>query len=216
MNKIIQHETYLKFPSGVEYWTYLLSRPPLAFKVMVSPRSLKSDSVLDAFCASSWKDIKKYQQKVISVAFCVVSISSEPLLLQVVPNVFTAARKRLLGIDVIKFEVVPHLGVIVDYFSHLLVPSALRVPLSLSSRRRSLHDVQGTRCLLTFVITRSLAGAPFRNIFTEEGGSLRYLLVYGYGRDQSVLFSLFTASGKRVSISVAWVHLYVGVASTWG
>ena len=65
-----------------------------------------------------------------------------------------------------------------------------------------------------FVITRSLAGAPFRNIFTEEDGSLRYLLVYGYGRDQSVLFSLFTASGKRVSISVAWVHLYVGVAST--
>ena len=96
-----------------------------------------------------------------------------------------------------------------DYFSLLLVPSALRVPLSLSSRRRSLHDVQRT-----FVITRSLAGAPFRNIFTEEGGSLRYLLVYGYGRDQSVLFSLFTASGKRVSISVAWVHLYVGVAST--
>ena len=152
----------------------------------------------------------------ISGAFCVVSISSEPVLLQVVPDVFTAARKRLLGIEVIKFEVVSHLGVIVDYFSLLLVPSALRVPLSLSSRRRSLHDVQGTRCLLTFVITRSLAGAPFRDIFTEESGSLRYLLVYGYGRDQSVLFSLFTASGKRVSISVAWVHLYVGVASTWG
>ena len=149
----------------------------------------------------------------ISGTFCVVSISSEPLLLWVVPDVFTAARKR---IEEIKFEVVSHLGVIVDYFSLLLVPSPLRVPLSLSSRRRSLHDVQGTGCLLTFVITRSLAGAPFRNIFTEEGGSLRYLLVYGYGRDQSVLFSLFTASGKRVSISVAWVHLYVGVASTWG
>ena len=148
----------------------------------------------------------------ISGAFCVVSISSEPVLLQVIPDVFTAARKRLLGIEVIKFEVVSHLGVIADYFSLLLVPFALRVPLS--SRRRSLHDVQGTRCLLTFVITRSLAGAPFRNIFTEEGGSLRYLLVYGYGRDQSVLFSLFTASGKRVSISVAWVHLCVGVAST--
>ena len=148
----------------------------------------------------------------ISGAFCVVSISSEPVMLQVVPDVFTAARKRLLGIEVIKFEVVSHLGVIADYFSLLLVPFALRVPLS--SRRRSLHDVQGTRCLLTFVITRSLAGAPFRNIFTEEGGSLRYLLVYGYGRDQSVLFSLFTASGKRVSISVAWVHLCVGVAST--
>ena len=152
----------------------------------------------------------------ISGAFCVVSISSEPVLLQVVLDVFTAARKRLLGIEVIKFEVVSHLGVIVDYFSLLLVPSALRVPLSLSSRRRSLHDVQGTRCLLvlTFVITRLLAGAPFKNIFTEEGGSLRHLLVYGYGRDQSVLFSLFTASGKRVSISVAWVHLCVGVAST--
>ena len=82
----------------------------------------------------------------ISGAFCVVSISSEPVLLQVVPDVFTAARKRLLGIEVIKFEVVSHLGVIVDYFSLLLVPSALRVPLSLSSRRRSLHDVQGMRC----------------------------------------------------------------------
>lgn len=147
----------------------------------------------------------------ISGAFCVVSISSEPVLLQVVPDVFTAARKR---IEEIKFEVVSHLGVIVDYFSLLLVPSALGVPLSLSSRRRSLHDVQGTRCLLTFVITRSLAGAPFRYIFTEECGSLRYSLVYGYGRDQSVLFSQFTASGKRVSINVAWVHLYVGVAST--
>ena len=66
----------------------------------------------------------------ISGAFCVVSISSEPVLLQVVPDVFTAARKRLLGIEVVKFEVVPHLGVIVDYFSLLLVPSALRVPLS--------------------------------------------------------------------------------------
>ena len=66
----------------------------------------------------------------ISGAFCVVSISSEPVLLQVVPDVFTAARKRLLGIEVIKFEVVSHLGVIVDYFSLLLVPSALRVPLS--------------------------------------------------------------------------------------
>ena len=63
-------------------------------------------------------------------AFCVVSISSEPVLLQVVPDVFTAARKRLLGIEEIKFEVVSHLGVIVDYFSLLLVPSALRVPLS--------------------------------------------------------------------------------------
>ena len=73
----------------------------------------------------------------ISGAFCVVSISSEP----VVPDVFTVARKRLLGIEEIKFEVVSHLGVIVDYFSLLLVPSALRVPLSLSSRRRSLHDV---------------------------------------------------------------------------
>ena len=104
----------------------------------------------------------------ISGAFCVVSISSEPVLLQVVPDVFTAARKRLLGIEVIKFEVVSHLGVIVDYFSLLLVPSALRVPLSLSSRRRSLHDVQGTRCLLTFVITRSLAGAPFRNILLKK------------------------------------------------
>ena len=68
----------------------------------------------------------------ISGAFCVVSISSEPVLLQVVPDVFTAARKRLLGIEEIKFEVVSHLGVIVDYFSLLLVPSALRVPLSLS------------------------------------------------------------------------------------
>ena len=48
----------------------------------------------------------------ISGAFCVVSISSEPVLLQVVPDVFTAARKRLLGIEVIKFEVVSHLGVI--------------------------------------------------------------------------------------------------------
>ena len=66
----------------------------------------------------------------ISGAFCVVSISSEPVLLQVVPDVFTAARKRLLGIEEIKFEVVSHLGVIVDYFSLLLVPSALRVPLS--------------------------------------------------------------------------------------
>ena len=66
----------------------------------------------------------------ISGAFCVVSISSEPVLLQVVLDVFTAARKRLLGIEVIKFEVVSHLGVIVDYFSLLLVPSALRVPLS--------------------------------------------------------------------------------------
>ena len=35
----------------------------------------------------------------ISGAFCVVSISSEPVLLQVVPDVFTAARKRLLGIE---------------------------------------------------------------------------------------------------------------------
>ena len=66
----------------------------------------------------------------ISGAFCVVSISSEPVLLQVVLDVFTAARKRLLGKKVIKFGVVSHLGVIVDYFSHLLVPSALRVPLS--------------------------------------------------------------------------------------
>ena len=133
MNTIIQHETYHKFPSGVEYWTFLLSRPPLAFKVMLSSRSLKSDSV-DAFCASSvavsGKGIKKYQQKMISGAFCVVSISSEPVLLQVVLDVFTAARKRLLGKKVIKFGVVSHLGVIVDYFSHLLVPSALRVPLS--------------------------------------------------------------------------------------
>ena len=176
------------------------------------------NTIIHAFCASSVASIRKryqeYQQKMISGAFCVVSISSEPVLLQVVPDVFTAARKRILGIEVIKFEVVSHLGVIVDYFSLLLVPSALRVPLSLSSRRRSLHDVQGTRCLPTFVTTRSLDGAPFRNIFTEEGGSLRYLLFYGYGRDQSILFSLFTASGKRVSISVAWVHLCVGVAST--
>ena len=140
MNTIIQHETYHKFPSGVEYWTFLLSRPPLAFKVMLSSRSLKSDSV-DAFCASSvavsGKGIKKYQQKMISGAFCVVSISSEPVLLQVVLDVFTAARKRLLGKKVIKFGVVSHLGVIVDYFSHLLVPSALRVPLSLKSQEES-------------------------------------------------------------------------------
>ena len=68
----------------------------------------------------------------ISGAFCVVSISSEPVLLQVVPDVLTAARKRLLGIEEIKFEGISHLGVIVDYFSLLLVPSALRVPLSLS------------------------------------------------------------------------------------
>ena len=61
----------------------------------------------------------------ISGTFCVVSISSEPLLLWVVPDVFTAARKRLLGIEEIKFEVVSHLGVIDDYFSLLLVPSAL-------------------------------------------------------------------------------------------
>ena len=53
----------------------------------------------------------------ISGAFCVVSISSEPVLLQVVPNVFTSARNRLLGRELIKFEVVSHLGVIVDYFS---------------------------------------------------------------------------------------------------
>ena len=71
----------------------------------------------------------------ISGTFCVVSISSEPLLLQVVPDVFTAARKRLLGIEEIKFEVVSHL--IVDYFSLLLVPSALRVPLSLKSQEES-------------------------------------------------------------------------------
>ena len=73
---------------------------------------------------------------------------------------------------------------------------------------------KGRGAFLTFGTTRSLASALFKNIFTEEGGSLRYLLVYGYGRDQSVLLSLFTASGKRVSISVAWVHLCVGVAST--
>ena len=73
----------------------------------------------------------------ISVAFCVVSISSEPLLLQVVPDVFTAARKRLLGIDEIKFEVIPHLGVIVDYFSLLLVLCALMVPLSFKSQEES-------------------------------------------------------------------------------
>ena len=85
----------------------------------------------------------------ISGAFCVVSISSEPVLLQVVPDVFTAARKRLLGIEVIKFEVVSHLGVIVDYFSLLLVSSALRVPLSLSSRRTILHDVQGASSRLS-------------------------------------------------------------------
>ena len=85
----------------------------------------------------SGKGIKKYQQKMISGAFCVVSISSEPVLLQVVLDVFTAARKRLLGIEVIKFEVVSHLGVIVDYFSLLLVPSALRVPLSLKSQEES-------------------------------------------------------------------------------
>ena len=69
----------------------------------------------------------------ISGTFCVVSISSEPVLLQVFPDVFTAARKRLLGKEVIKFEVVSHLGVIVDYFIPL-VPSALRVPLSLKSQ----------------------------------------------------------------------------------
>lgn len=73
----------------------------------------------------------------ISGAFCVVSISSERVLLQVVLDVFTAARKRLLEIEVIKFEVVSHLGVIVDYFSLLLVPSALRVPLSLKSQEES-------------------------------------------------------------------------------
>ena len=76
----------------------------------------------------------------ISGAFCVVSISSEPVLLQVVPDVFTAARKRLLGIEVIKFEVVSHLGVIVDYFSLLLVPCALMVPLSFKSQEESSRD----------------------------------------------------------------------------
>ena len=151
----------------------------------------------------------------ISGAFCVVSISSEPVLLQVVPDVFTAARKRFLGIEESSLKSFLTWEWQLITFPSFSFPLLLGC-LSLSSRRRSLHDVQGTRCLLTFVITRSLAGAPFRNIFTEEGGSLRYLLVYGYGRDQSVLFSLFTASGKRVSISVAWVHLYVGVASTWG
>ena len=85
----------------------------------------------------SGKGIKKYQQKMISGAFCVVSISSEPVLLQVVPDVFTAARKRLLGIEVIKFEVVSHLGVIIDYFSLFLVPSALMMPLSLKSHEES-------------------------------------------------------------------------------
>ena len=59
----------------------------------------------------------------ISGAFCVVSISSEPVLLQVVPDVFTAA--RWLGIDLIKFGVFSHLGVIVDELSLLLVPSVL-------------------------------------------------------------------------------------------
>ena len=107
---------------------------------MLSSRSLKSDSV-DAFCASSvavsGKGIKKYQQKMISGAFCVVSISSEPVLLQVVLDVFTAARKRLLGIEVIKFEVVSHLGVIVDDFSLLLVPCALMVPLSFKPQEES-------------------------------------------------------------------------------
>ena len=73
----------------------------------------------------------------ISGAFCIVSISSEPVLLQVVPDVFTAARKRLLGMEEIQFEVVSHLGVIVDYFSLLLVSSALRVPLSLKLQEES-------------------------------------------------------------------------------
>ena len=73
---------------------------------------------------------------------------------------------------------------------------------------------KGQGAFLMFDTTRLLAGASFKNIVTEEDGSLRFLLVYGYGRDQSVLLSLFTASGKRVSISVAWVHLCVGVAST--
>ena len=73
----------------------------------------------------------------ISGAFCVVSISSERVLLQVVLDVFTAARKRLLGKKVIKFGVVSHLGVIVDYFSLLLVPCALMVPLSFKSQEES-------------------------------------------------------------------------------
>ena len=63
MNTINQHETYHKFPSGVEYLTFLLSRPPLAFKVMVSSRSLKSYSV-DAFCASSVASIRKRYQEI--------------------------------------------------------------------------------------------------------------------------------------------------------
>ena len=70
-------------------------------------------------------------------SFCVVSISSEPVLLQVVPDAFTAARRRLSGIEVIKFEVVSHLGVIVDYFSLLLVPYALMVPLSFKPQEES-------------------------------------------------------------------------------
>ena len=71
----------------------------------------------------SGKGIKKYQQKEISAAFCVVSTCSEPVLLQVVPDVFTAA--KWLGIDLIKFGVFSHLGVIVDELSLLLVPSVL-------------------------------------------------------------------------------------------
>ena len=175
MNTIIQHETYHKFPSGVEYWTFLLSRPPLAFKVMVSSRSLKSDSV-DAFCASSVASIRKRYQEI--------------------------PAKDDLGFLT---------------WEWLLFPPSR----SLCSYGASVFQVaggvfKGRGAFLTFDTIRSLAGVPFKNIFTEEGGSLRYLLVYGYGRDQSVLFSLFTASGKRVSISVAWVHLCVGVASTWG
>ena len=138
----------------------------------------------------------------ISGTFCVVSISSEPLLLWVVPDVFTAARKRLLGIEEIKFEVVSHLGVIVDYFSLLLVPSALRVPLSLSSRRRSLHDVQGTRCLLTFVITRLLAGAPFRNIFTEDNIYMALIII-------NIISNLYITSIIRLFLSyILFIFLY--------
>ena len=119
----------------------------------------------------------------ISGTFCVVSISSEPLLLWVVPDVFTAARKRLLGIEEIKFEVVSHLGVIVDYFSLLLVPSALRVPLSLSqvaggvymmfkgrgaSSRLSQYGRWLVRCLEIFSLKKVVHSGIYWSMVMEE------------------------------------------------
>ena len=77
-------------------------------------------------------DVQKQKKSTVLGAIYQISKSDEKKLdiYEDFPNTYIKKYFKLLGKKVIKFGVVSHLGVIVDYFSHLLVPSALRVPLS--------------------------------------------------------------------------------------